>query len=67
MICKRCGREFSNPIPEITEPEGHREVASAEWCADCNSFAMSIVFRNSSAYRKKKLYDPVRGGTHAEA
>lgn len=65
--CRRCGREFSNPVPEVTYPEGIHEIACDEWCADCNALAMSIVFRESSAYKRKLLFDPRRGGSHASS
>ena len=65
--CKRCGAEFSDPVPEVSVPEDNTEIACSEWCAGCNAFVMSIVFRESSAYRKGKgeLVDPSRGGRHA--
>lgn len=67
--CRRCGREFDNPVPEVTYPKGSHEVACAEWCADCNAFVMNIVYREFTAYMRKKgsLYDPVRGGSHANS
>lgn len=65
--CRRCGKEFDSPVPEVTYPGGIVEIASHEWCAECNAFAMNIVYRWSSAYRvdPKNLVDPVRGGEHA--
>jgi len=61
--CRRCGREFDNPVPEVTHPEDNREIASVECCADCNTLIMSVIFRGISAYRKERLYDPLRGGS----
>jgi len=60
-VCLRCGREFENPVPEVIDPEGGKEIATSEWCSDCNKLVMSIVFREVSAYRTKGfLYDPLR-------
>ena len=53
--CKRCGKEFENPIPEIKKPDGNKEIATIEWCAECNEFAMSILYRGRSAYDSPKL------------
>lgn len=61
-ICLRCGRPFDNPVPDVTYPEGNPEIACSEWCSDCNTLAMSVVFRESSSYRRKPLRDPVKGG-----
>ncbi len=65
--CRRCGVEFDDPVPENSIPSGNTDIASAEWCADCNTFVMSVVFRESSVYRKGKgeLFDPLKGGKHA--
>jgi len=71
-ICRRCGREYDSPVPEATHSHeyANHEIASAEWWADCNAFAMSVLFRESSAYRpeeKGELRDPTRGGImHAD-
>lgn len=65
MKCLRCGKEFDNPIPEVTYPEGINEIVCREWCAECNKFAVSVLFRWSSAFRVKHPIDPVRGGEHA--
>ncbi len=65
MNCLRCGREFDDPVPEVTYPEGINEVTCREWCAECNQFTVSVLFRWSSAYRVKHPIDPVRGGKHA--
>ena len=59
--CLRCGRSFENPVPEITNPGGNTEIATDEYCADCNRLVMSLVNRYSSAYWKKgELSDPLR-------
>jgi len=63
--CRRCGREFDDPVPEVTYPEGINEIVCREWCAECNRFAVSVLFRWSSAYRVRHPIDPVRGGKHA--
>lgn len=60
--CKRCHREFDNPVPEVTHPEGFHEIMCAEWCAECNKFAVSILGRWNSAYRVSRPVDPLRGG-----
>ena len=65
MKCLRCDREFDNPIPEVTDPNGRYEIATSEWCAGCNAFTMSVLLRWASAYRVKHPIDPVRGGRHA--
>ena len=52
--CLRCGKEFSNPVPEVVNPEGNREIATKEWCPKCNGLAMGIIFRQSSAYKIPK-------------
>lgn len=64
-VCLRCGKEFDSPVPEVTYPGGINEIACNEWCAECNKFAVSILFRWSSAYRIKRPLDPVRGGKYA--
>jgi len=57
MECKRCHKEFENPVPEVTYPEGIHEIASKEWCAACNALVMSIVYRESSAYNIFKTHE----------
>jgi hypothetical protein len=46
-ICKRCGRQFYNPIPMITNPKPLRstEIISVEWCANCNRVGASACYR----------------------
>lgn len=62
-ICLRCHREYETPFPEVVRPGGWEEIATEEWCADCNKLAMSVIFREISAYRTKgPLYDPIRSG-----
>lgn len=60
-VCRRCGREFTNPVPEVTNPGGDTEIACVEICADCNCFIMNIVRRSDCAYKVKHLHDPIRG------
>lgn len=61
--CLRCGREFEDPRPAVTNEDGiNTEIATDEWCPDCNRIVMMVVFRQSSAYFDKKAIDPVRGG-----
>lgn len=64
-LCRRCGREFTNPTPEVKEPGGRTEIACVGWCSDCNALTMSVLFREISAYRTKHLVDPLRGGHYA--
>lgn len=63
--CWRCGKEFDNPVPEVTHPEGRMEIICCEWCAGCNQFVATVVLRWASAYRVEHPHDPVRGGEHA--
>jgi len=63
--CRRCGREFVDPVPEVIDPSGYREIACMECCPGCNTLAMSVLFREISAYRTKRLVDPFRGGHYA--
>ena len=55
MNCLRCGREFNNPVPEVVNPKGNKEIACVHWCGDCNSKVMGIIFRHTSAYRKRLM------------
>jgi len=65
-VCLRCGREYETPFPEIVRPGGWEEIATKEWCADCNKLVMSVIFREISAYRTEgSLYDPIRSGHEA--
>lgn len=65
--CRRCGAEYDSPVPEVTYPEGNHEIATTEWCDNCNALIMSVIFRESSAYRPTKLFDPLKGGRiHAD-
>jgi hypothetical protein len=67
-VCARCGREYENPVPSVTNPEGNiTEIAASEWCSDCNRIAMMAVFRQSSVYFKKGATDPLKGGQDASA
>ena len=54
MICLRCNQEFDNPVPEVIFPSGIKEIACAEWCSACNAYGMSILFRDTSAYRPRR-------------
>ncbi len=60
MKCLRCGKEFDNPMPEVTYPEGIHEIACKEWCAECNQFTMNVIRRWSSAYRVKDPVDLIK-------
>jgi len=66
MKCFRCGRGFTNPVPEVTDPTGNREIACKDWCSDCNCLVMSVIFREISAYRRVRLLDPLRGGQRCQ-
>lgn len=67
--CRRCGTEFTDPRPIVTNDEGIPEIASKEWCADCNKYVMNVVFRHNSAYRASPgtLKDPFRGGHYGNS
>ncbi len=54
-ICVRCGKEYDEPIPKVTDPTGIKEIASEHFCADCNALIMTVIYRNRSAYRKGDL------------
>ena len=60
--CRRCGREFDNPVPEVSNPSGIRtDIASTEWCSDFNKTAMSALYRDSGAYYVYGLRPPWQG------
>lgn len=68
--CLRCGRQFSNPIPKVRNLNAprcellHKDIATLEWCANCNRIAVSGIFRNNSAYFDPKLpFDGLSGST----
>ena len=65
MKCLRCGKEYDNSTPEVTDPGGRHEIATNEWCAECNQFTMTVLLRWASAYRVTHPQDPVKGGQHA--
>lgn len=50
MKCARCGAEYTNPVPEVVDTDGIREIVSADWCAPCNRFVAAIVWQKRSAY-----------------
>ena len=57
--CRRCGIEFGNPVPEVTNPEGrNKEIACVEWCPRCNKVAMAALYRGASAYYEYGLRPP---------
>lgn len=52
MNCLRCGAEFDNPVPPVTNPEGRMdEIMSVHWCPDCNAIGNSVLFRENAAYQ----------------
>ena len=55
LICLRCGKEFNNSVPKITNSKGFTEIATNEWCSDCNNLCMNLVFREGTAYKVKLL------------
>jgi len=55
MKCRRCGKEFDTPYPEIKNGKGILDIATVEWCASCNEFAMHILYRGTSAYKAPKI------------
>ena len=50
MECLRCTKEFEKSVPKVTNPKGVKEIATREYCAECNAFVMSILYRGNSAY-----------------
>ena len=54
IICQRCGKEYMDPVPKAVHPDGNPEIATKDWCPDCNSFTMCLVFRGSTAYKIPK-------------
>lgn len=67
MKCLRCGCEYDNPVPSETNPESaNTEIATVEWCSDCNRIAMMAVFRQSSVYFKGGIKNPAKGGLVGE-
>ncbi len=66
-ICLRCGKEFSNPIPPVTNPEGYTEIATDLWCADCNALVMTVLSRGRTAYQMMNIQgSQVIGRNHAD-
>lgn len=64
--CLRCGMYFGqydtegdyyyvNPYPPIVNPAGNPEIASDEYCPDCNAEVMFYIYRQGSAYRSKRI------------
>jgi len=63
MKCLRCGNDFENPVPPITNPEGKStEIASSEWCSVCNQRAVMLIHREDTVYYDRKTFDLSRGG-----
>lgn len=61
--CRRCGRDFTDPAPEVTNPGGNKEVVCVGWCPDCNKLATIVLYRERTAYYEKGvLHDPLKGG-----
>lgn len=51
-ICRRCGKEYDNPVPPVTNPKGEiTEIMTVEWCPQCNAVGASVLFREKSAYQ----------------
>ena len=70
MICKRCGRLYTCPDPPIVSDGEVTEIATTDWCADCNAYVMTVLYRGRSAFGPKhpiNLYDPIKhkGGDNA--
>ncbi len=49
-ICKRCDKKYKSPFPLAQNVGGFLEIATKEWCANCNAFVMHIIYRDRSAY-----------------
>lgn len=62
--CLRCYMSFEESVPDKVNKEGiNEEIATTDWCKDCNSIAMSVVYRQASAYfnmdrRRTGIYNP---------
>ena len=63
-VCKRCGREYDDPVPPITNPGRYinTEIMSREWCAGCNTVGAMAIHRGTSAYFTLDIIDPLKGG-----
>ncbi len=57
-ICLRCGKEYDDPRPEIIIPGVNPEIATSEWCAECNKVSMAALYRNRSAYYEYGIRPP---------
>ena len=55
--CLRCNKEFDNPVPEVTNVSPHAitEIATEDWCSDCNRLTMNLMFREATAYKVRLL------------
>jgi len=61
--CKRCGKEFDDPVPLVTNPSGyHTEICTDKWCPGCNRIGIIPIHRKASVYYVSTPKDPLRGG-----
>lgn len=55
-ICLRCGKKFTNPIPEVTNPNGVRaDIFTDDWCAKCNQIALMASQRRNTIFFDKNV------------
>ena len=64
MKCLRCGKEYTNAVPPVTNNGKFSEnaIMADGWCDKCNQFCSNVLFRNSSAYAipKNEMQDPMK-------
>lgn len=55
--CKRCGRKYSITIPKIKQSGKflHDDIATDDYCANCNRVVMSAVYRDACVYFDKEM------------
>lgn len=61
--CRRCGREFDDPVPPVVSEGLETEIVSGVWCAACNTYATAVLWRGKSAYgpaNPEELRDPLK-------
>ncbi len=39
-----------DPVPKSRSSGDNFEIASKNWCPDCNALTMGLIFRGSTAY-----------------
>jgi len=66
-VCNRCRKPYTNPYPPTKNPGGVIEIATTEFCADCNAHVMHVLFRQNSAYRSPKIMETGPAGKKERA